>query len=38
MRAKLVIVNREATGLDPIADMVIHRMIGDTLGDAVGVN
>ena len=37
-RAKLVIINREATDLDPIADMVIHRMIGDTLGGAVGVN
>jgi NAD-dependent deacetylase len=36
--AKLVIINRDATGLDPIADMVIHQMIGDTLGAVIGVN
>jgi NAD-dependent deacetylase len=36
--AKLVIVNREATGLDRYADLVLHEPIGDTLGDAVGVN
>jgi NAD-dependent deacetylase len=36
--ALLAIVNREATGLDPIADLVIHQGIGDTLGAAVGVN
>ena len=36
--AKLVIVNREPTGLDRIADLVLHQEIGDTLGDAVGVN
>ena len=36
--AKLAIVNREPTGLDPIADLVIHQGIGDTLGAAVGVN
>jgi NAD-dependent deacetylase len=35
--ATLVIVNREPTGLDPIADLVLHRSIGDTLGGAVGV-
>jgi NAD-dependent deacetylase len=34
----LVIVNREPTGLDDIADLVIHEGIGDTLGAAVGVN
>jgi NAD-dependent deacetylase len=36
--AALAIVNREATGLDPIADLVVHRSIGDVMGDAVGVN
>jgi NAD-dependent deacetylase len=36
--AKLAIVNREATGLDAIADLVIHRGIGDVLGAAVGTN
>ena len=36
--AKLVIVNNEETGLDRIADLVIHRGIGHVLGSAVGVN
>jgi NAD-dependent deacetylase len=36
--ASLVIVNREETGLDRIADLVLHTAIGDTLGDATGVN
>ena len=36
--AKLVIVNYEETGLDDMADLVIHRGIGDVLGGAVGVN
>src|SRR3954447_17899415 len=36
--AKLVIVNREPTGLDQIADLVLHAPIGDTMGGAVGVN
>ena len=36
--AALVIVNREETGLDRIADLVIHEPIGDTMGEAVGVN
>ena len=36
--ARLAIVNREPTPLDDIADLVIHRGIGDTLGGAVGVN
>ena len=36
--ARLVIVNNEETGLDDLADLVIHRGIGDVLGGAVGVN
>jgi NAD-dependent protein deacetylase/lipoamidase len=36
--ATLVIVNREPTGLDPIADLVLNRAIGETLGAAVGVD
>jgi NAD-dependent deacetylase len=36
--AALVIVNREPTGLDELADLVLNRAIGETLGDAVGVN
>jgi NAD-dependent deacetylase len=36
--AALVIVNREETGLDRIADLVLHSAIGDTLGEAIGVN
>ena len=36
--AALVIVNREPTGLDHIADLVLHAPIGDTMGGAVGVN
>jgi NAD-dependent deacetylase len=36
--AALVIVNREETGLDRIADLVIHEPIGDTMGAAAGVN
>ena len=35
--ARLVILNREPTDLDPIADLVIHGEIGPTLGEAVGV-
>jgi NAD-dependent deacetylase len=35
---QLVIVNREPTGLDPMADLVLHRPIGDTMGEAVHVN
>ena len=35
--AKLVIVNREDTGQDDIADLVIHGEIGPTLGAAAGV-
>jgi len=36
--ASLVIVNREPTGLDSMADLVINGSIGEVLGDAVGVN
>lgn len=36
--ARLVIINRETTGLDPYADLVLHTEIGDTLGAATGVN
>ncbi|MGH7029066.1 MAG: SIR2 family NAD-dependent protein deacylase [Stellaceae bacterium] len=35
--AALVIINREPTGLDGIADLVLNRAIGETLGAAVGV-
>jgi NAD-dependent deacetylase len=30
-RAQLVIVNREATGLDGLADLVVHAELGDVL-------
>jgi NAD-dependent deacetylase len=36
--ATLAIINREETGLDGIADLVINRAIGDILGGATGVN
>jgi NAD-dependent deacetylase len=36
--AALVIVNREPTGLDRIADLVLNRAIGETLGAAIGVD
>ena len=35
--AKLVIVNRDPTDLDGVADLVLHSEIGPTLGAAVGV-
>ncbi|HSU04651.1 MAG TPA: Sir2 family NAD-dependent protein deacetylase [Acetobacteraceae bacterium] len=35
--AKLIIINREATGLDRIADLVVNRGIGEALGMAVGI-
>jgi NAD-dependent deacetylase len=35
--AALVIVNRDPTGLDEFADLVLNRSIGETLGAAVGV-
>jgi len=36
--ATLVIVNREETGLDRFADLVLHDGIGDVMGGAIGVN
>src|SRR6516225_11814366 len=36
--ATLVIVNREPTGLDSIADLVLNRAIGETFGAAVGID
>jgi NAD-dependent deacetylase len=36
--ATLVIINREPTGLDAIADLVLNRSIGETLGAAVGID
>ncbi len=36
--ATLVIVNREPTPLDDIADLVLQEQIGDVMGAAVGVN
>ena len=36
--AQLVIVNREPTDQDEIADLVLHREIGQTLGDAINVD
>ncbi|MHA1569054.1 MAG: SIR2 family NAD-dependent protein deacylase [Alphaproteobacteria bacterium] len=36
--AKLVILNREPTDMDTIADLVINAEIGPTLGPAVGMN
>jgi len=35
--AVLVIINREPTALDEIADLVLNRGLGETLGEAVGV-
>ena len=36
--ASLVILNREPTDLDPVADLVLHAEIGPTLGEVVGVD
>ncbi|MDX2316470.1 MAG: Sir2 family NAD-dependent protein deacetylase [Gammaproteobacteria bacterium] len=36
--ARLVIINREPTDVDGLADLVINDEIGPVLGDAVGVN
>ncbi len=36
--ARLVIINRESTGLDSIADLVINEEIGPTLSAAVGLD
>lgn len=35
--AALVIINRDPTGLDDVADLAVNAAIGDTLGAAVGV-
>ena len=35
--ARLVIINREATDFDRIADLVLHSAIGETFGRAAGV-
>jgi NAD-dependent deacetylase len=35
--ATLVIINREPTDLDWLADLVLHRAIGETLGEAVDI-
>jgi len=36
--ARLVILNRDSTQLDEIADLVLNREIGPTLGEAANVN
>ena len=36
--ARLIIINRDRTGLDGIADLVLNRAIGETLGAAVGID
>ena len=36
--AKLVIINREPTEQDPMADLVLNSQIGETLGEAVGID
>tara|TARA_Y100001934_G_C12304011_1_gene751450 strand:- start:91 stop:879 length:789 start_codon:yes stop_codon:yes gene_type:complete len=36
--ARLIIVNREPTPLDDLADLVVHAEIGPTLSHAVGIN
>jgi NAD-dependent deacetylase len=36
--AALVILNLQQTGLDDIADLVLNRSIGDTLGAVIGVD
>jgi len=38
MAKPLAIVNREDTDLDAMATLVLHREIGETLGEAVGVS
>ena len=35
--AKLVIINREPTDMDPFADLLLNQEIGPTLGDADGI-
>jgi NAD-dependent deacetylase len=36
--ARLVILNRDPTELDRLADLVLNREIGPTLGEAANVN
>ena len=36
--AKLIILNRDPTPLDGIADLVVHEEIGQALSFAVGIN
>jgi NAD-dependent deacetylase len=36
--SRLVIINREPTDQDQMADLVIHAEIGSTMSRAVGVN
>ena len=36
--AGLVILNREETPLDPVADLVLHREIGPTMSYVTGIN
>ena len=36
--AKLAIINREATDLDTMADLVLNLEIGPTLGEVANVN
>ncbi|MCH7959798.1 MAG: NAD-dependent deacetylase, partial [Candidatus Hydrogenedentes bacterium] len=36
--ATLVIINRDPTEQDPVADLVLNSQIGKTLGEAVGVD
>lgn len=33
LSAKLIIINNQPTGLDPIADLVIHEQIGNVFPD-----
>jgi NAD-dependent deacetylase len=35
--AKLVIVNLQETGLDGMADMVLNKPIGETMGTVTGI-
>ena len=37
-RAGLVILNLQQTALDEVADLVLNRPIGDTLGTVIGVD
>lgn len=37
-RARLIIINRDRTNLDELADLVLHAEIGPTLSEAVGLD